>query len=69
MDKYKLEIFEELSRVLDRTREIERKENKVIFSDDVLVHISYAMEHLSGMFGTTEEALVKYSKDYLTKRN
>lgn len=48
------EIFDDLYRLIEKMASMEEAAGKQIFTYDVLDNISYAMEGLSGMKGTTE---------------
>jgi hypothetical protein len=64
MSKFKEEIFNDLMKVIEKMADIESREG-LIFSDDAYVHLSYAMEQLSGFEGITNEEIKKYKGSYL----
>jgi hypothetical protein len=68
MNQFKKDILNDLIELVDKIVEIERQEG-IIFPDEVLVHISYAMEQLAGVEGFTNEVLEEYKADYLKDRN
>jgi protein-arginine kinase len=69
MNKYEKEILDDLTKVLEKIIEIERKTQQSIFSDDVFVHLSYAMEHVAGLQGITNEEIEKHRPEYLINKN
>jgi hypothetical protein len=68
-DSQKEEIMKDLFKVLDKMAKMEEKEGKQIFTDEAYTHISYAMEHVSGIFGGTDIEIEKFKPNFFKKAN
>lgn len=68
MNKFKKEIAEDLLDILDKVANWKLK-NEDQIPDQALLHISYALEHLTGEFGVTDEHVKKWDPDYFRNKN
>ncbi len=64
MNQFKKNVLNDLIDLVDKIVEIERQEG-FLFPDEVLMHISYAMEHLAGLKGITNEMIEENKPGYL----
>ncbi len=69
MNDSKKEIMTDLLMVLDKMVKMEEKEGVEIFSDDAFTHLSYAMEHISGIFGGTDKQIERFKPEFLKNKN
>jgi vacuolar-type H+-ATPase subunit D/Vma8 len=67
--KYREELVEDLFEILTKIASFEAKEGKQIVSDEALMHIGYAMEHISEIFGVVDEEIEKWRPGYFKKKN
>ncbi len=73
MNNFKKEILNDLMELVDKIvdHEIQEalQEGQKVIPDEVLVHISYAMEHLAGIAGFTNEVIKENKPDYLKDKD
>jgi hypothetical protein len=69
MNKFKKDVLNDLMELVDKIVDHEIQEGQKVIPDEVLVHISYAMEQLAGIAGFTNEVIKENKPGYLKDRN